>query len=60
MTETVVAREIDDIHVVIICPFCKRKHRHGSNGGKLVREHRTAHCYKGDYDIVVDNTTIKK
>jgi len=58
------ALAVDDTHIVIACPFHKRKrdryHIHGSCGNLLNRcTHRSGHCdhWKYGYNIIIDNET---
>lgn len=36
--------KIDNVHVVIECPYCGQKHYHGSRGGQEWWGHRAPHC----------------
>eukprot|EP01050_Picozoa_sp_SAG11_P012854 SAG11_NODE_1458_length_4874_cov_218.142827_6_plen_68_part_00 len=61
----VVAKTIDNVHIEYTCPYCNKKHKHGSNGDTKNRvEHRslTCHCFKAGHpsDVVIhitDETT---
>jgi hypothetical protein len=38
---------VDDVIMIVLCPYCDRIHKHGvANAGS-----RSAHCGKGEYTI---------
>lgn len=39
---------VDNVHVVIICPFCNKKHTHGSCGGQGYAGSRVPHCEQSE------------
>ncbi len=40
---------VDEIHIKIICPLCKKIHTHGSCGGSGYGGTRVAHCSEVKY-----------
>ena len=59
----VFADKIDKASFSYICPYCRERHYHGSNGDFRTRiEHRIAHCYNrtgATLEIVIDDNTKK-
>ena len=45
--ETAPCIHIDDVHVIVICPYCFKTHKHGSG----VLGPRMSHCGVGEYLI---------
>lgn len=43
-TPIIYPEDVDKIHVEIICPYCRTRHRHGSNNDGNYGGHRLAHC----------------
>ncbi|HNU72163.1 MAG TPA: hypothetical protein PKL48_10710 [Thermodesulfobacteriota bacterium] len=60
---------VDLVHVVIICPFCGKFHRHGSCGSITDTNYgtRVPHCtgddrsrFGGEYELVTTPSTIRR
>lgn len=41
---------VDERYVTIRCPYCGKKHLHGSRGGTEYAGHRVAHCDTRELD----------
>ena len=56
----VIALEIDSINFSYLCPYCEKKHFHGSNNELHNRiEYRSSHCISkcGNVEISITNKT---
>ena len=57
---------VDKVHVVIICPWCGKFHRHGSCGDINRTDYgsRVPHCteerFQGEYELVTTEHTIRR
>jgi hypothetical protein len=59
------ATKVDNVHVHIKCPYCKKTHRHGSSSGSSGEGHRISHCdikipevYSPGYVIKFNKDTV--
>ena len=45
---------LDDVHAIVLCPYCSARHKHGSG----VLGARSAHCGMGEYMIAPPITDV--
>jgi hypothetical protein len=50
------AVSIDSVSVVVLCPYCFKKHKHGS----AILGSRSAHCGQGEYQIIANIEFLEK
>lgn len=43
----------NNYQIIVLCPFCNEKHKHGLEGNAVYGTVRTADCSQGEYKVIL-------